>query len=197
MIEKSFYGMVYRGGIALPMGLDSVIFLMQHNDAIEMLERFSPQEAYIWATQKYTERKNQLQRYSLPLLPSMENLIYKAYHELEFMENIPTVRYFSIIAEGYAGIFSSIDTASDFLAYFHPTLLKESLSVNEALWNINWFFLQRILPRIAYINSPINYLKTLPLDVAVPLNFFNENDTLRLPDGMAISYPELKPPQHT
>lgn len=195
MATTSFYGVVYRGGIALPMGLDAVTFLMNHHDDIEMLERFSPHEAYIWATQKYIERKNQLQRYSQPPLPTIEDLIYKAYHEPEFIEHIPTIRYFATIANGYAGIFTTVENASDFLDYFHPTLLKECLTLDDALWQINWFFLRRIFPRIAYIHEPIQYLKNLPLDVAVPLQFLNENSELKFPEGIYISYPELNPPQ--
>lgn len=196
MAATSFYGVVYRGGIALPMGLDAVTFLMNHHDDIEMLERFSPQEAYIWAAQKYIERKNHLQRYSQPPLPTMEELIYKAYHDPEFIEHIPTIRYFAIIANGYAGVFTSVENASDFLAYFHPTLLKECLTLDDALWQINWFFLRRIFPRIAYIHEPIQYLKKLTLDVAVPLQFLNENSELKFPEGISISYPELNPPQN-
>lgn len=44
MTENSFYGVVYRGGIALAMGLENVAFLMQRNDDIELLERFKPEE---------------------------------------------------------------------------------------------------------------------------------------------------------
>ena len=49
-MTKSFYGMVYRGGIALPMGVENVKFLMEHNSEVELLERFTSQDAYIWAT---------------------------------------------------------------------------------------------------------------------------------------------------
>ena len=52
-MTKSFYGMVYRGGIALPMGVDSVSFLMEHNSEVELLECFTPQKGYIWATVKF------------------------------------------------------------------------------------------------------------------------------------------------
>ena len=92
-MTKSFYGMVYRGGIALPMGVENVKFLMQHNDDMELLEQFKPEDAYIWATQIYVERKNQLQRYTMPIIPQMEDLIYKAYHEQNFMEHVPNKDY--------------------------------------------------------------------------------------------------------
>ena len=105
-MTKSFYGMVYRGGIALPMGVDSVSFLMEHNSEVELLECFTPQKGYIWATQIYVERKNRLQRYTQPILPNMEDLIYKSYHEPNFMEHVPTKRFFSVIAKGYAGVFT-------------------------------------------------------------------------------------------
>ena len=105
-MTKSFYGMVYRGGIALPVGVDNVKFLMQHNDDIELFERFTSQDAYIWATQIYVERQNQLQRYTMPIIPQMEDLIYKAYHEQNFMEHVPTNRFFAVIANGYVGLYS-------------------------------------------------------------------------------------------
>ena len=106
-MTKSFYGMVYRGGIALPMGVENVKFLMQHNDDIELFERFTSQDAYIWATQIYVERQNQLQRYTMPIIPQMEDLIYKAYHEQNFMEHVPTNRFFAVIANGYANFSAS------------------------------------------------------------------------------------------
>ena len=55
-MTNSFYGVVYRGGIALPMGIANVKFLIEHNSEVELLERFKPEEAYLWATQKYVER---------------------------------------------------------------------------------------------------------------------------------------------
>lgn len=193
MTTKSFYGMVYRGGIALPMGLDNLIFLLHRNSDVEVLERFIPQEAYIFAAQKYTERKNQLQRYTQPVIPTMKELTYKAYHEIDFIEYVPATRFFSAIADGYAGVFTSVESVTDFLGYFHPTLLKESTNLDDALWNLNWFFLRQIFPRIAYITTPIHYIKNLPLDSAVPLQFFG-NNTNTFPTGLEITYPELTPP---
>lgn len=193
MNTKSFYGMVYRGGIALPMGLENLIFLLNHNSDVEVLERFTPQEAYLFAAQKYTERKNQLQRYTQPVIPAMEELVYKAYHEIDFIEYVPATRFFSVIADGYAGVFTSVESVIDFLGYFHPILLKESTNLDDALWHVNWFFLKKIFPRIAYITSPIQYLKEIPLNSAVPLQFFGDlNNTF--PTGLEITYPELTPP---
>ena len=194
-MTNSFYGMIYRGGIALPLGVENVVFLIEHNSEVELLERFTSQEAYIWATQTYVERKNQYQRYIMPIIPNMEDLMYKAYHEPNFVESVPTNRFFAVIANGYVGIFKSVDSVSDFLAYFHPTMLKEFLNVDEAKWYVNWFFLRRIFPRIAYITAPIQYLKEIPLDIAVPINFLGENPNNNFPVGMEPTYPELMPPQ--
>lgn len=194
-MTKSFYGMIYRGGIALPMGIANVKFLMQHNADIELLERFNSQDAYIWATQKYVDRKNQLQRYTMPMIPTMEDLMYKAYHEPNFVESVPTNRFFAVITEGYVGIFTGVESVSDFLAYFHPTMLKEFTNIDDAKWYVNWFFLRRIFPRIAYICTPIQYLNDVPLDKAVPVNFLGENPNSNFPSGMEPTYPELMPPQ--
>ena len=131
-MTKSFYGVVYRGNIALPMGVENVEFIMKHNKEIEIPERYAPQEAYIWATQIYVERKNQLQRYTMPIIPNMEDLIYKAYHKPNFVESVPTNRFFAVITDGYVGIFTSVDSVIDFLAYFHPTLLREFNNVDDA-----------------------------------------------------------------
>ena len=192
-MTKSFYGMVYRGGIALPMGVENVKFLMEHNSEVELLERFTSQDAYIWATQIYVERKNQLQRYTMPPLPRMEDLIYKAYHEQNFMEHVPTNRCFAVIANGYVGIFTSVNSIVDFLAHFHPVMLKEFTNVDDATWYVNWFFLRRIFSRIAYINVPIQYLKVIPLDTAVPVHFLSSNSNDNFPSGMEPTYPELMP----
>lgn len=194
MMTNSFYGVVYRGGIALLMGVENVAFLMQHNNDIELLEMVKPEEAYIWAAKTYVERKNQFQRYTMPTIPKMEDLIHRAYHEVNFMEYVPTNRFFAVIAKGYVGIFTSVESVSDFLAYFHPTLLKEFSNVDEALWHLNWFFLCEIFPRIAYIDKPIQYLKTLPLDTAVPVNFWGGNSSNIFPSGIAPQYPELMSP---
>ena len=193
-MTKSFYGMIYRGGIALPMGIANVKFLMQHNADIELLERFNSQDAYIWATQTYVERKNQLQRYTMPMIPTMEDLMYKAYHEPNFVESVPTNRFFAVITEGYVGIFTGVESVSDFLAYFHPTMLKEFTNIDDATWYVNWFFLRRIFPRIAYICTPIQYLNDVPLDMAVPVNFLGSNPANNFPSGMEPTYPELMPP---
>lgn len=193
-MTKSFYGMIYRGGIALPMGIANVKFLMQHNADIELLERFNSQDAYIWATQTYVERKNQYQRYIMPIIPNMEDLMYKAYHEPNFVESVPTNRFFAVITEGYVGIFTSVESVSDFLAYFHPTMLKEFTNIDDAKWYVNWFFLRRIFPRIAYICTPIQYLNDVPLDMAVPVNFLGSNPANNFPSGMEPTYPELMPP---
>ena len=191
---KSFYGMVYRGGIALPLGVENVAFLMQHNADIELLERFKPEDAYIWATQTYVERKNQIQRYIMPIIPNMEDLMYKAYHEPNFIECVPTNRFFAVIADGYVGIFKSVDSVSDFLAYFHPTMLKEFTNIDDATWYVNWFFLRQIFPRVAYICTPIQYMNNVPLDKAVPVNFLGSNPINNFPSGMEPTYPELMPP---
>lgn len=193
-MTKSFYGMIYRGGIALPMGIANVKFLMQHNADIELLERFNSQDAYIWATQTYVERKNQYQRYIMPIIPNMEDLMYKAYHEPNFVESVPTNRFFAVITEGYVGIFTGVESVSDFLAYFHPTMLKEFTNIDDATWYVNWFFLRRIFPRIAYICTPIQYLNDVPLDMAVPVNFLGSNPANNFPSGMEPTYPELMPP---
>lgn len=193
-MTNSFYGVVYRGGIALPMGIANVKFLIEHNADIELLERFNSQDACIWATQVYVERKNQLQRYTMPLIPCMEDLMYKAYHEPNFVESVPTNRFFAVITEGYVGIFTGVESVSDFLAYFHPTMLKEFTNIDEAKWYVNWFFLRRIFPRIAYICTPIQYLNDVPLDMAVPVNFLGSNPANNFPSGMEPTYPELMPP---
>ena len=190
---KSFYGMVYRGGIALPMGVENVKFLMQHNDEIELFERFASQDAYIWAAQIYVERKNQLQHYVMPIIPRMEDLIYKAYHEEDFMEHVPTNRFFAVIANDYVGLYTRVESVMDFIAYFHPVMLKEFTNVDEATWYVNWFFLRRIFSRIAYINVPIQYLKVIPLDTAVPVHFLSSNSNDNFPSGMEPTYPELMP----
>lgn len=194
MNVTSYYGLVYRGGIALPVGLDATALLMQHNSDIELFERFTPQKAYIWAAQKYVERKNQTERYTRPYLPKMESLINSSYHETNFIEQVPIVRYFSIIANDYVGVFTSVKTACEFLSYFHPTILKEFSNVDDAIWNINWFFLKRTLPLVAYIYDPIHYLTNIQLDKAVPINFLSINNKKTLPDGISITYPELMPP---
>jgi len=194
-MTKSFYGMVYRGGIALPMGVENVKFLMQHNDDVELLERFKPEDAYIWATQIYVERKNQLQRYTMPPIPCMDELVYKTYHEANFIEHVPKDRFFAVIANGYVGLYTSVESVIEFLAHFHPVMLKEFTNFDDALWYINWFYLRRIFPRIAYIYTPIQYLKDLPLDTAVPVNFLDSNSNDNFPSGMEPTYPELMPPQ--
>ena len=191
---RSFYGMVYRGGIALPVGVENVKFLMQHNDDIELFERFTSQDAYIWATQIYVERQNQLQRYTMPIIPQMEDLIYKAYHEQNFMEHVPTNRFFAVIANGYVGLYSSVESVMEFLAFFHPTMLKEFTNVDDATWYVNWFFLRRIFSRIAYINVPIQYLKSIPPDTAVPVHFLSSSSNSSFPSGLEPTYPELMPP---
>lgn len=191
---RSFYGMVYRGGIALPVGVDNVKFLMQHNDDIELFERFTSQDAYIWATQIYVERQNQLQRYTMPIIPQMEDLIYKAYHEQNFMEHVPTNRFFAVIANGYVGLYSSVESVMEFLAHFHPVMLKEFTNLDDALWHINWFFLRRIFSLIAYINVPIPYLKSIPPDTAVPVYFSSSSSNSNFPSGLELTYPELMPP---
>lgn len=193
-MTKSFYGMVYRGGIALPVGVDNVKFLMQHNDDIELFERFTSQDAYIWATQIYVERQNQLQRYTMPIILQMEDLIYKAYHEQNFMEHVPTNRFFAVIANGYVGLYSSVESVMEFLAFFHPTMLKEFTNVDDATWYVNWFFLRRIFSRIAYINVPIQYLKSIPPDTAVPVHFLSSSSNSSFPSGLEPTYPELMPP---
>lgn len=167
---------------------------MQHNADIELFERFKPEDAYIWATQIYVDRKNQLQRYTMPMIPDMEDLMYKANHESNFIEHVPMNRFFAVITDGYVGIFTSVDSVSDFLAYFHPTLLREFNNVDDALRHINRFYLRRIFPRIAYITAPIRYIKEIPLDTAVPVNFLESGSTNNFPSGMEIHYPELMPP---
>ena len=194
-MTNSFYGVVYRGGIALAMGFENVAFLMQRNDDIELLERFKPQDAYIWATQKYVEQIERLQRYTMPIIPNLEDLMYKAYHEPNFVESVPMNRFFAVITDGYVGIYTSVESVSEFLAYFHPTMLKEFTNVDEALSYINWFFLRRIFPLIAYITAPIQYMKDIPLNTVVPINFLGENPNNNFPAGMDIHYPELMPPQ--
>ena len=194
-MTKSFYGMVYRCGIALPVGVENVKFLMQHNDDMELFERFKPEDAYIWATQIYVERKNQLQRYTMPPIPKMDDLIYKAYHEANFIEHVPTGRFFAVIANGYVGLYTTVESVMDFLAYFHPVMLKEFTNLDDALWHINWFYMRRIFPLMAYICEPIKYIKSLPLDTAVPVNFLDSNSNDNFPSGMEPTYPELMPPQ--
>ena len=120
--------------------------------------------------------------------------MYKAYHEPNFIESVPTNRFFAVIADGYVGIFKSVDSVSDFLAYFHPTMLKEFTNIDDATWYVNWFFLRQIFPRVAYICTPIQYMNNVPLDKAVPVNFFGSNPINNFPSGMEPTYPELMPP---
>lgn len=120
--------------------------------------------------------------------------MYKAYHEPNFVESVPTNRFFAVITEGYVGIFTGVESVSDFLAYFHPTMLKEFTNIDDAKWYVNWFFLRRIFPRIAYICTPIQYLNDVPLDMAVPVNFLGSNPANNFPSGMEPTYPELMPP---
>ena len=163
MSTKSFYGAVYRGGIALPMGLENLIFVLHHNSDVEVLERFTPQDAYIFASQKYSERKNQLQRYTQPIIPTIEALTYKAFHEPNFIECVPSLRFFSAIADGYTGVFTSVESVTDFLGYFHPTYLKEFSTLDDALWHVNCFFFEENFPahRLHHLSHSIHQGNTV------------------------------------
>ena len=130
----------------------------------------------------------------MPPIPKMEDLICRAHHEPNFIEYVPPNRFFAVIANGYVGIYTRVEAVSDFLAYFHPTLLKEFTSFDDALWHINWFYMRRVFPLTAYCGEPIRYLKGIPLDTAVPANFLDSISSYNFPSGMKPTYPELMPP---
>ena len=167
------YAVIYRGGFAVTDRLDFLIWLMEHNNKLEIQEFSSYWDAWQWSSHKYVDEKLKREQNLNVLVPTIGQIMQMPYHELGFVEIVPAKRYFAIASRNYVGIYETIQGAVEFMNEIHPTMLKEFQSESEARFWLNYVFLRHILPMRGYLTGEVPYIKDMPLDKAVAVNFID------------------------
>ena len=88
-----------------------------------------------------------------------------------FIAQISTNRFFAIANRDYVGIYDEVQGAVEFINHFRWCLLQEFSTVDAAKLWLNECFIVPMLAMSAYVTEPIECIKNLPLNSAVPIHY--------------------------
>ena len=169
--KMGIYEILFRGGFGLADNIQSLAYLIEHNDGIEIVEKESLEKAYESCCIKYVDRKLRSDPYLRPLLPRFDDVFRVPFHEPGYMEHVASIRFFAILNKDFVGVFSSVEKALEFVNAIHPVWLKEFSNEFDGVSWLNFQVMRCILPMSAYFSGTIPYIKKLPLNVAVPIPY--------------------------
>ena len=167
------FSIIYNGGFAMTDRFECSQFLLESNSNVNIVEAPTLETAYVNACEQYVYGYWQRDPYHTPAIPTFEAVLKMPYHEPGFIPNVPYERYFATVHKDFVGIYDNVIGAMEFLDYFAPSELKEFSTVKEATLWLNEIFVLPILPMSAYITDKIPYIKNLPLNQAVSVNYYD------------------------
>lgn len=163
----------YSGGFAVTNRLEYLKFLLENDSKVNIVEAPTLETAYVNACYQYSQEYWKKHHGYIPALPTFEAILKMPYHEPNFIPDVSSERYFATIHKDYVGIFDNVIGAMEFLNYMQPIELKEFSNADEAKWWLNEKFVVPLMAMSAYITDKIPYIKNLPLNQAVSVNYYN------------------------
>lgn len=161
----------YDGGFALANSTEMLNWLIENNRAVIVVETISIGQAYVDAANQFVHDEWIKNPYQQPILPRLEDLIKLPYRVSSFISQIPSTRFFASVSIDNIGIFDNVKNAVEFIDYFKHSSLKEFSTIDEAKLWLNEKFLLPIFAISAYVTEPIEYIKNLPLNSVVPIQY--------------------------
>jgi len=161
----------HLGGFTLLGNTESLNWTIANNSNVQVVEEPSLDRAYVRGCDQYVRDEWARNPYQQPLLPRFEDVLRAPYYAPGFVAQIPSIRFFATIHCDYVGIYDNVQGAVEFIDYFKPSGLKEFSSADDAKLWLNERFILPMLVMSAYVTDPIEYIKNLPLNSAVPVRY--------------------------
>lgn len=166
------YAVIHDGGFGLLKDRKNLKNLMLRIREIFVQKFTNPNIAYDFCRQNYVDQRLKMNIFDRPSLPSLEDVLSHPFFEKGYLKNIVFLKcFFATLSPTHVGIYDNVEESLDFIEHFNPCILKEFDDFDDALGYINATFLRYIYPHENEIDAPIKILKSLPLNVAVPVNF--------------------------
>ena len=198
----SVYSIVYQGGFALPKSLEELDYLMRHNSNVSVMDFNSDWGAYCSCCYKRSKDKLKSMRNNQaiqqPLMPTFEEVFQVPFHEPGFVEIVPPNRFFAIINIHFFGIYTEVESAIEFLNFYHSSWLKEFSTLEEAQFWINCKYMSYIFPRMAYINNSVPYIQQVQINHVMPVNYVQWlKENLQMPQSFSFPRSQFLLPEHS
>lgn len=161
----------HLGGFTLLGNTESLNWTIANNSNVQVVEEPSLDRAYVRGCDQYVRDEWARNPYQQPLLPRFEDVLRAPYYAPGFVAQIPSSRFFATVHSDYVGIYDNAQAAVEFIDYFAPSGLKEFSTVDDAKLWLNERFILPMLVMSAYVTDPIEYIKNLPLNSAVPVRY--------------------------
>lgn len=161
----------HQGGFTLLGNTQSLNWVVTNNSNVQVIEEPSLDLAYVRGCDQYVRDEWARNPYRQPLLPRFEDVIRAPFYAPGFVAQVPSSRFFATVHRDFVGIYDNSQGAVEFIDYFAPSLLKEFSTIDDAKLWLNEKFILPMLAMSAYVTEPIEYLKNLPLNNAVPVHY--------------------------
>lgn len=161
----------HLGGFTLLGNTESLNWTIANNSNVQVVEEPSLDCAYVRGCDQYVRDEWARNPYQQPLLPRFEDVLRAPYYAPGFVAQIPSIRFFATVHRDYVGIYDNVQSAVEFIDYFAPSGLKEFSTVDDAKLWLNERFILPMLVMSTYVTDPIEYIKNLPLNSAVPVRY--------------------------
>lgn len=170
-IPTRIFRVNHLGGFTLLQNTESLEWVVSNNSNVLVVETPSIKQAYVEACNQHVGDEWKRKPYQQPLLPRFEDVLRAPYYAPGFVAQIPSIRFFATVHRDYVGIYDNVQSAVEFIDYFAPSGLKEFSTVDDAKLWLNERFILPMLVMSAYVTDPIEYIKNLPLNSAVPVRY--------------------------
>lgn len=161
----------HLGGFTLLRNTELLSWTIANNSNVQIVEEPSLDRAYVRGCDQYVRDEWEKNPYQQPILPQFADALRSPYYAPGFVAQIPSSRFFATVHFDYIGIYDNVQGAVEFVEYFKPSGLKEFATVDEAKLWLNERFIRPMLAMSAYVTEPIEYIKNLPLNSAVPIHY--------------------------
>ena len=161
----------YNDGFALANSTELLNWFITNNSGVHVVEAPNVEQAYFDACNQFVRDGWTKNPYHQPFLPKFEDVLRSPYHVSGFVTQIPACRFFATVSPDFIGIYDNVQEAVEFVEHFKPSGLKEFSSADAAKLWLNERFIVPMLAMSAYVTEPIEYLKNLPLNNAVPVHY--------------------------
>ena len=161
----------HLGGFTLLGNTELLSWTIANNSNVQIVEEPSLDRAYVRGCDQYVRDEWEKNPYQQPILPQFADALRSPYYAPGFVAQIPSSRFFATVHRDYIGIYDNVQSAVEFIDYFAPSGLKEFSTIDDAKLWLNERFICPMLAMSAYVTEPIEYIKNLPLNSAVPIHY--------------------------
>lgn len=170
-IPTRIFRVNHLGGFAILQNIEPMTWIIENTNIVTVAEVSSVGQAYVDACNQYSRDTWRKNPYTQPIVPKFDDICRTPYQTPGFIAQISTNRFFAIANRDYVGIYDEVKGAVEFMNYFRWCLLQEFSTVDAAKLWLNECFILPMLAMSAYVTEPIEYIKNLPLNTAVPVRY--------------------------